>query len=574
MNVFLIIGVIALAGGLVWLVSKNKKKVALAIFGTALAATIPLVPTDMEWLSSYETVAFYTTDGDLGMNEYAVKEDGKWFVRDIEKDIGNFAVTSDEGDIKDKTEVFVKCSKCAYYSEFRQKDSSIIRVSYNQIDYKNLGLVKNYQQPKKQEFSNIVSAAPAVTSTTTDGNLAASSISFSHTISSGEVLHVQAADEGASGATGVTFNSDALVELKEVVGGNVRQSAWYIANPDVGTYTMQATFFSTDTVFAGAFSISGVDSSDGVGQIYSAPQAVGVWNYIDVVATGTDGLYLDHIADAFGSSGEGEPHEYGLSGAMSDTSFCYSAGTALCYLGSEAGNHRMGFRSGANWGSTFAGWRFLDIDIDQGQTIDEAYFFYTAWDTDASTDNVFVWLEDVDDCATFSTTEADSNAVYNKATTTASVAWTLPNQSLNQIYSSPNIASVIQEVVDRGGWVAGNDMCIIISNDDATENHNAKGSGGSVFDNGRLIIKTREHIYIYTVGTDTRMRASITTLDSTTNSYSIGWLDDDFQTGGNYSIIGVYYLPESAAPANPATYDLWIKEGELQIKDGVLQIKN
>jgi hypothetical protein len=48
--------------------------------------------------------------------------------------------------------------------------------------------------------------------------------------------------------------------------------------------------------------------------------------------------------------------------------------------------------------------------------------------------------------------------------TRASVDWDLSTPwSKNTWYKSPDIAEVIQEVIDRGGWSAGNSLAILYS---------------------------------------------------------------------------------------------------------------
>lgn len=158
--------------------------------------------------------------------------------------------------------------------------------------------------------------------------------------------------------------------------------------------------------------------------------------------------------------------------------FCYSAGTAVCY--NSAGlNIRMGYRSGTDWGDIYVAFRFQNIYIPQGSTITSATFTYEAYDTDASTDNVKVWAEAADNSAALVFTSGNSNSPQGKTAGSQSVAWTLPNQTTGTQYTSPDISTVIQEVINRGGWSGGNALTILIRNNGATENHNADGYDGT-----------------------------------------------------------------------------------------------
>jgi hypothetical protein len=65
--------------------------------------------------------------------------------------------------------------------------------------------------------------------------------------------------------------------------------------------------------------------------------------------------------------------------------------------------------------------------------------------------------EDVDDAVDFAAT-ADVN---DRVRTAASVAWSEDNLSNSAFNPSPEIKTLIQEIVDRGGWASGQDMCIL-----------------------------------------------------------------------------------------------------------------
>lgn len=156
-----------------------------------------------------------------------------------------------------------------------------------------------------------------------------------------------------------------------------------------------------------------------------------------------------------------------------DFVMCYSQGTALCYA-LEDGNIRMGYRDGVNYGDVYSAARFQNVKIPQGVTISSATWSYTAWDNDASTDNITLFAEDEDDSVAISTTFSNDESPYNKTPTTASTNWTLPNQVNGTVYTSEDISAVIQEVISREGWVHGNDLTILIRNNGATENHNAE----------------------------------------------------------------------------------------------------
>jgi len=106
------------------------------------------------------------------------------------------------------------------------------------------------------------------------------------------------------------------------------------------------------------------------------------------------------------------------------------------------------------------GMRFTNVTIPAGSTIDSAYLKITCRAARAGTTvNSMISGEDVDDAATFSdVTDFDTRYANH---TTAVVYWNnIGAWSLDVEYSSPDIKSIIQEIVDRGGWASGNDIVI------------------------------------------------------------------------------------------------------------------
>ena len=118
-----------------------------------------------------------------------------------------------------------------------------------------------------------------------------------------------------------------------------------------------------------------------------------------------------------------------------------------------------------------AGLRFNNLTIPQGATITSARIqFTTQTVTNASTVNLTIQGENVDNAATF--TAAASN-ISSRANTAASVNWNavagwgIAGQAgANQL--SPNLSTVLQEIVNRPGWVNGNSANFIIRNNAST----------------------------------------------------------------------------------------------------------
>ncbi len=107
-----------------------------------------------------------------------------------------------------------------------------------------------------------------------------------------------------------------------------------------------------------------------------------------------------------------------------------------------------------------AGIRFSNVTIPNGATIVGAYIEMTcAFTSDGVPCNARIYGEDEDDPAPFST-YAD---FMGRTRTSHSVNWNnIPNWTEGNTYQSPDITSIIQEIVDRVGWASGQHMTIFI----------------------------------------------------------------------------------------------------------------
>uniref|UniRef100_A0A6M3KNE6 Lectin/glucanase superfamily protein n=1 Tax=viral metagenome TaxID=1070528 RepID=A0A6M3KNE6_9ZZZZ len=107
------------------------------------------------------------------------------------------------------------------------------------------------------------------------------------------------------------------------------------------------------------------------------------------------------------------------------------------------------------------GMRFLNITIPNAQVIDSAYLILRCSTSQSGVIvNTRISAEDVDDAVTFAQDEAAFDARF-AAHTTARIDWdAIPAWTLDTDYNSPEIKTVIQEIVDRVGWASGNDIVL------------------------------------------------------------------------------------------------------------------
>jgi len=170
----------------------------------------------------------------------------------------------------------------------------------------------------------------------------------------------------------------------------------------------------------------------------------------DVANTGTDanGNGLD---DAF------DQDCYGLSVSSSATSYGEQQGTSVnisssdLELVTESSNQIVGIY-------------FPSITIPQGETINSASIQFQVDETDAGVVDLTIEGQLATIPSTFTT---GTNNVSNRTRTAADASWSPPDWNstgeAGADQRTTDISSVIQEIVNQGGWVSGNPLVIIIT---------------------------------------------------------------------------------------------------------------
>ncbi len=107
-----------------------------------------------------------------------------------------------------------------------------------------------------------------------------------------------------------------------------------------------------------------------------------------------------------------------------------------------------------------AGMRWQGVSVPQGASILRAYIELTTDETGSAATDLQLRGEAVGDAAAFTNTTFD---ISSRTSTTSVVAWTnvVPWLAVGQTHQTPNIASLVQEIVDRPDWATGNAMVII-----------------------------------------------------------------------------------------------------------------
>jgi hypothetical protein len=116
------------------------------------------------------------------------------------------------------------------------------------------------------------------------------------------------------------------------------------------------------------------------------------------------------------------------------------------------------------------GLRYQNVDIPQGATITSATITFTRRAAGSGTPTLVIRGHDVDDAPAF-VHGGDGTGTFgisNRATTAASLEWANPGTGAT--ITTPDLANVVQQIVDRPGWSSGNALGFTITspNSDAS----------------------------------------------------------------------------------------------------------
>lgn len=115
-------------------------------------------------------------------------------------------------------------------------------------------------------------------------------------------------------------------------------------------------------------------------------------------------------------------------------------------------------------GVQIMGFRFTNVAIPQGAVITGAWLQFTADEANTEATALTIRGEATDNSAQY---QDAAFTVSSRTRTTASVNWNVPSWSIIQekgdAQKSSDIKSVVQEIINRGGWSSGNALSIIIN---------------------------------------------------------------------------------------------------------------
>lgn len=106
--------------------------------------------------------------------------------------------------------------------------------------------------------------------------------------------------------------------------------------------------------------------------------------------------------------------------------------------------------------------RFQGINIPQGVTVNSAALVLTPQNTDSTASTWTIKAEKTTNSPALAATNGN---LSGRTGTTAEVSWTVPAMTADSAITSPDLTSILQELVDDGGWCGGNAITLIITGD-------------------------------------------------------------------------------------------------------------
>jgi len=251
-----------------------------------------------------------------------------------------------------------------------------------------------------------------------------------------------------TGIVDVGFNSEEA-SIDDLSGVDCVNDITYslFDNTDINEYRRQAIEFCSDS-----------DSDDNITWLYTVPKDYDVNTPFDFkfklywtdegVGSGT---VIRRVNADENDAEEGSPNSptdpFNISLTSSDL---------------ELHNETLA-EAGANW-NDLVGMRWTNITIPQAATITNAeiQFHVDSTNPDLALEVIFDG-HDVDDSPIFNSTDGN---ISDRVGTTATVNWNIPDwvntSDEGAAQLTPDLSSIVQEIIDRGSWVSGNSLTIMI----------------------------------------------------------------------------------------------------------------
>lgn len=129
-------------------------------------------------------------------------------------------------------------------------------------------------------------------------------------------------------------------------------------------------------------------------------------------------------------------------------------------MSTPAGNFiSMGSENGDAQLAQLVSYRFQNINIPSGATITSASLEFTAVSDKNDATDLTIYGHAIDDAPVIATT---NNYLTNANKTDESVGWQPRPWSIGNVYESPDLSPIVQEIANRGNWCGGNSLAFIV----------------------------------------------------------------------------------------------------------------
>ena len=123
--------------------------------------------------------------------------------------------------------------------------------------------------------------------------------------------------------------------------------------------------------------------------------------------------------------------------------------------------------SGQNGEDLLVGLRFAGINIPSGAVVQSASIDFTAFPDGASNTSptiMQIYGEDIDDAPSFD--NAITFDISSRVKTDNFASWfNISEWQLDSVYTTPDLSTILQEIIDRPGWSNGQDVAFIIESE-------------------------------------------------------------------------------------------------------------
>ena len=139
-------------------------------------------------------------------------------------------------------------------------------------------------------------------------------------------------------------------------------------------------------------------------------------------------------------------------------------GSSIGTMSRSSSGMDLGNQSGTE---VYVGLRFQNVGVPQGAIISNARLKFKAKANDTGAITIHIGQEDEDNTLTFKGSKVN---ISSRNLTSAQVSFAPVDWTVDLFYNSADISTLVQEVVDRGGWTEGNAMTFVLWSDPGETN--------------------------------------------------------------------------------------------------------